>query len=86
MKALSNLLSRLKLSLDSDLSAKESIVSCLTESVGFALPVKDVSLKEDRIEIKTSPTKKNEIMLHEKEILEKVRARTDRKVNRVLYL
>jgi hypothetical protein len=85
MKTLSNLLERFSRSLGKDVVAKEAVIVCIKELCGFDISPEDISIKDGALRIKASPSKKNEINIHEAQILSGVRERTGQKISKILY-
>lgn len=85
MKGLTDLIGRIKDSLDKDASTRESIANCIKEELGFDLRLEDISIKGGQLRIQTSPAKKNEIKLNETRVLEKIRVRTKLNIQNITY-
>lgn len=85
MKNLSDLLSRIKLTLDKDAEERELVANYIKENLRFDLDPQNVSIKNDSLVIKTTPVKRNEIRMHEREILSLVRSSTGLNLKRILY-
>lgn len=85
MKNLSDLLSRIKLSLDKDAEKREFVSGYIREKLGFEIQTQNISIKNDALVIKTTPVKRNEIKMHEKEIINMVRNSTGLNLKRILY-
>ncbi|MHB1330688.1 MAG: hypothetical protein ACYCY6_01840 [Minisyncoccota bacterium] len=85
MKNLSDLLSRFKLSLDKDAEKRNFISGYIREKLGFDISSNNISIKNDSLIIKTTPAKRSEVKMHEKEILTMVRNSTGLNLKRILY-
>ncbi len=85
MLNLDSLLGRFRKSLGRNVLAKEAIVETIEFTTGIKLKDEEVDIKEFVLEISTSPIKKNEIKLHEEEILSLVRTRTNQNIRKIFY-
>jgi hypothetical protein len=86
MKDLSSLLERISGALGNDQTLKEIVVTTIFEKLKISLFTEDIALKEGTLQIKTSPVKKNEIKLHEAELIALLSERLNRRLTRVLYV
>jgi hypothetical protein len=84
MKALTKLLERINETLHRGSVAKETIVTCIQETAGFALAVEDIEVTNGVLEIHTTPARKNAINLVEQNLLRLLRERSI-VVSRILY-
>lgn len=85
MQNLSSLLVRFAKSLGQDTVSKESVISCVRESLHFELEPQQVNVKGDTLEISTSAIKKNEIKLHEEKLLAEINLRGNLRLKRIFY-
>ena len=85
MDHLRELLTRIRKSLDGDTVFKETVNSCFKNLLGFEVNPKDISIQGDVLRIKTSPAKRNEIKLHEEELLKSIREQTKLSLKKLLY-
>lgn len=85
MKNLAELLARFAKSLGGDTQKKEVIMDCVQASLGFRLFPEQVSIKGEVVEFTLSPIKKNEIKLHEAELLSQINERAGLNLKRVFY-
>lgn len=85
MLNLDALLGRFRKSLGKNVLAKESVGMAVESNTGIHLKSEEINIKEFTLEITTSPIKKNEIKLHEEEILAEIRARTGQNINKIFY-
>ncbi len=85
MLNLDALLGRLRKSLGKNVLAKESVAEAVESNTGIRLKPEEINIKEFTLEITSSPIKKNEIKLHESEILAEIRGRTGQNINKVFY-
>lgn len=85
MDGIGDLLGRIKDSLDKDASLRESAALCIKEELGFDVRLADISIKGEVLRIQTSPAKRNEIKLHEAEILNKIKAKINLNIKRIAY-
>ena len=82
---LDTLLDRFKKSLGKNVLAKESVMSVVEGETGINLLSEEIDIKDQTLEINTSPIKKNEIKLRQEEILAGVRARTGQNITKIFY-
>lgn len=85
METLSSLLGRFRKSIGRNILAKESIISAVDSVAGINLSPEEINIKEFVLEISSSPIKKNEIRLHEREVLAQVRALTGQNISKIFY-
>ncbi len=85
MLNLETLLGRFRKSLGRNILAKEAVIGAVESTTGIRLKDEEINIKEFTLEITSSPIKKNEIKLHEAEILSEIRARTGQNINKVFY-
>ena len=85
MLDLESLLGRFRKSIGRNVLAKESVISAIDSVAGINLSPEEINIKEFVLEISSSPIKKNEIRLHEQEILARVRALTGQKISKIFY-
>lgn len=85
MKALTSLLERISASLGRDTVAKDSVIGCMQEILGFTLPAKDVFINGSTLEITASPVKKSAIRLEEDRILRELKSRHNISIARIFY-
>lgn len=82
---LGSLLGRFKKSIGRNILAKESVISAVDSVVGINLSPEEINIKEFVLEIDSSSIKKNEIRLHEREVLAQVRALTGQNISKIFY-
>lgn len=85
MKALTSLLERISASLGRDTVAKDGVVSCMQEVLGFTLPPKDIFINGNTLEITASPVKKSAIKLEEDRLLRELNSRHNLSLARIFY-
>ncbi len=85
MKTLQDLLTRISKSLGRDVVGRGVVLKCIKEVAGFDLNPEDIAIKGDTLEVVASPTKKNEIKLHETEILSEITKTGGLRLSRILY-
>ena len=85
MEPLGKLLGKIRKALAGSALEKELIVESVKDVTGFEVRVADISIKGKNIFIKTTPPKRSEINLHEKEILQKIQSKTGLKLEKILY-
>ena len=79
------LLDRFKKSLGRNVLAKEAVIVVVGSATGINLLPEEINIKDQTLEINTSPIKKNEIKLRQEEILSGVRARTGQNISKIFY-
>ncbi len=85
MKNLKDLLGRFAKALGSDVSEREAVADVVRETLGFDIDPKNISFENEAVVIATTPTRKNEIYIHEEKILSNIRERCRTRVVRILY-
>lgn len=85
MLGLEKFLTRFKQSLDKDTAVKETVILCIKEKLGFELKTEEISVKGGVLRIQTSPAKRNEINLHQEELLSIIRERTGFALTSISY-
>ncbi|MBX4198828.1 hypothetical protein KW800_00940 [Candidatus Parcubacteria bacterium] len=85
MEGLDNLLNRFKRSLGRDVETREIVARCVKDATGLDIRLEDISVKNDTLRIKTSPTKRNSIKLEEAKVLSQARLETKINFKKIVY-
>jgi len=85
MLDLDTLLKKFKKSINKNVLEKEAVIFAVESETGIRLLPEEIDIKNFNLEIFSSPIKKNEIKLHEKEILAQIRANTNQNINKIFY-
>ncbi|KND48529.1 MAG: hypothetical protein AB200_02265 [Parcubacteria bacterium C7867-005] len=85
MKNLSSLLEKFKKSLGKDVLNKEFIVLCIENFCHFTLDPKEIGIKENVLEISSTPAKNNTIKLKEEAILDRINSERNLGITKIFY-
>ena len=85
MRNLSLFLEKISRALNKDRYIKESVLGSIKEVSGIKLEDTNISLKEGILQINTTPGRKNEIVLKEREIISNLKNSHNINIVKVLY-